>query len=255
MGQTLIPEAQMFFGLEDVRGMDFSTRWYGEYMALVPGYAPMNNYSVLLSSADSPLVRVLNVKDVISDQTQAAPHGTTVIWRGAGVTLSRFTYVQPRSFLVSQTVIARDDAQAAQWLQAAPASVYTRAILCPDDTGEVPPSAPTGSADPTASVTPDRDAPEDASWTVKSARGGCLVTTDAYYPGWEATLDGHPIPIRRADLAFRAVSIPPGIHTVAYRYRPKSVIYGIQFSLVAFALSLLWLVWSFRSALKVTETV
>ena len=214
--------------------MDFTTFWYREYMALASGYAPVNSYSVLLSSADSPLVRVLNVKYVLSARSDdLPPPGKATVRRVGGIFIARLDRVQPRSFLVPQAVTARNDAQAAQWLRADPASVFRRALLCPGPTGGVPPTPSPGVPGPSGPehVTMLRYTPQESSWAVQSGRGGTLVTTDAFYPGWDATLDGRPVPVSRADLAFRAVSVPPGTHTVTYRYRPRSVFYGLRLSL------------------------
>ena len=49
---------------------------------------------------------------------------------------------------------------------------------------------------------------ESAAWDVETAKPGYLVTTDSYYPGWNAYLDGIPTPVYRANLAFRAVRMP-----------------------------------------------
>ena len=50
--------------------------------------------------------------------------------------------------------------------------------------------------------------------------GGYLVIADSFVPGWSATEDGRPIPILRADVAFRAVPVWPGTHEVVMRYAP-----------------------------------
>ncbi len=47
-----------------------------------------------------------------------------------------------------------------------------------------------------------------------------LVLTDAYYPGWVATVNGVETPIERADVMFRAVQVPRGESEVVFEYRP-----------------------------------
>ncbi len=56
---------------------------------------------------------------------------------------------------------------------------------------------------------------------------GLVVLTDAHYPGWEASLDGEPVRMLRANLDFRAVVVPAGVHEIEMRYRPGSFRTGI----------------------------
>ena len=57
-----------------------------------------------------------------------------------------------------------------------------------------------------------------------------LVVVDAWAPGWRASVDGVAAPVVRANLAFRAVPVPPGRHLVELRYRPRSVRDGLVVS-------------------------
>jgi hypothetical protein len=54
----------------------------------------------------------------------------------------------------------------------------------------------------------------------EAADGGFLVLHDLDHPWWRAELDGARVPILRADLLFRAVQLPPGRHTVRFRFAP-----------------------------------
>jgi hypothetical protein len=56
--------------------------------------------------------------------------------------------------------------------------------------------------------------------------GGWLVVSDAYYPGWQARVDGAPTVIYPADGLFRAVWVSAGPHQVDFVYRPASVQIG-----------------------------
>ena len=49
------------------------------------------------------------------------------------------------------------------------------------------------------------------------------VFSDIYYPGWQCTIDGEPAEILRADYVLRAVVIPEGKHTIAFRFDPQSL--------------------------------
>ena len=65
-------------------------------------------------------------------------------------------------------------------------------------------------------------APERVRLRTEGERPGIVVLTDAFYPGWEAQVDGARAPILRANLGFRAVAVPAGPHEIEMRYRPAS---------------------------------
>jgi hypothetical protein len=52
------------------------------------------------------------------------------------------------------------------------------------------------------------------------SKGGVLVTSELFYPGWEARIDGDPAPVLELNLALRGVLLPPGSHRVDWIYRP-----------------------------------
>lgn len=66
--------------------------------------------------------------------------------------------------------------------------------------------------------------------------GGILVLNDAYYPEWETRVDGAKREVLRANLAFRAVVLEPGHHTVEFTFRPLPMYYGLFLALAALAL-------------------
>jgi hypothetical protein len=55
---------------------------------------------------------------------------------------------------------------------------------------------------------------------VDSPDGGWAVLNDVWHPWWRAEVDGHPAPLLRANVLFRAVAVPPGRHTVTLRFAP-----------------------------------
>jgi hypothetical protein len=51
-----------------------------------------------------------------------------------------------------------------------------------------------------------------------------LVLTDTWYPGWKASVDGHPVQIRRVNWHFKGVYLEPGRHRVRFDYRPRGLV-------------------------------
>jgi hypothetical protein len=53
-----------------------------------------------------------------------------------------------------------------------------------------------------------------------------LVLSEMWFPGWQAQLDGQPLPIYRTNYLLRGVVVPPGEHIIRMVYRPTSVLVG-----------------------------
>ncbi len=68
-----------------------------------------------------------------------------------------------------------------------------------------------------------------------------VVLADAFDPGWKGLVDGKPVPVLPANVAFRGVPVPAGRHVVEMRYRPRSVRLGFAISLVVGLGVLYWL--------------
>ena len=76
---------------------------------------------------------------------------------------------------------------------------------------------------------------------VKATCNGFLSSSEVYYPGWKATLDGKSVNIYRSNTAFRSLFVPQGEHTVEYFFVPKSYYIGGIISLVTLlALFIFW---------------
>jgi hypothetical protein len=74
------------------------------------------------------------------------------------------------------------------------------------------------------------DQPERVTARVSAPGAGTLVLADAYYPGWQAAVDGAAQAIVPVDGLFRGVRVPPGEHDVAFTYRPGSLRAGLALS-------------------------
>jgi hypothetical protein len=66
-------------------------------------------------------------------------------------------------------------------------------------------------------------------------RPSFLVLSEVYYPGWEATVDGEPAPLLKADYILRAVPLMPGEHSVELRFRPRALFWGLVISALGLA--------------------
>ena len=66
-------------------------------------------------------------------------------------------------------------------------------------------------------------APNQLHYSVESDKGGVLVFSEVYYPGWSATIDGQSAELGRVNYLLRALAIKPGKHEVVLSFYPKSI--------------------------------
>jgi len=65
--------------------------------------------------------------------------------------------------------------------------------------------------------------PNELSYEVNSGKGGVVVFSEIYYPGWTATIDGQPAELGRVNYILRALNVKSGKHDVVLTFKPKSV--------------------------------
>jgi len=65
--------------------------------------------------------------------------------------------------------------------------------------------------------------PNELKYDVNSNKGGVIVFSEIYYPGWTATIDGEPAELGRVNYILRALNVKPGKHEVVLSFFPKSV--------------------------------
>jgi len=63
-----------------------------------------------------------------------------------------------------------------------------------------------------------------------------VILTDAWFPGWRASVDGRGAAVDEVDGAVRGVAVEAGDHVIEMRYRPWSVMLGGAMTLFAAAL-------------------
>jgi len=65
--------------------------------------------------------------------------------------------------------------------------------------------------------------PNQLTYEVNSGKGGVVVFSEIFYPGWTATVDGVEQPLGRVDYVLRALQVKPGRHEVVLSFFPKSI--------------------------------
>ncbi len=77
-----------------------------------------------------------------------------------------------------------------------------------------------------------------------------VVVAQTYYHNWRAEVDGAPVPLLRANVAFQAVQIPAGKHSIHIFYRDRAFEIGATISICAWTFCCVSLLLQFRCGYK-----
>lgn len=133
----------------------------------------------------------------------------------------------PRARLMGRPVYAEDEIEAASVVERLGSEIRDRPVIEDPDQSLSPEAEVSGSAEIVEEL------PERLVIRTRSADDSYLILADSFDPGWSATLDGNPVPICPAFVAFRAVFVPKGEHEVIFRYRPAGFGIGLVISGIA----------------------
>ena len=89
--------------------------------------------------------------------------------------------------------------------------------------------------------------PNKLTYEVNSGKGGVIVFSEIYYPGWTATVDGVEQELGRVDYVLRALQVKPGRHEVVLSFFPKTIDRTETVAYVAYVvllLIILFLIWN-----------
>jgi hypothetical protein len=233
-GGGLLPNTALVYGLQDPRWYDgLGIKHYGELLDAAFHWG--DSFHAALGF-DSPLFDLLNVRYVLGPAGMTLPNGRFTPIEGLGASLHRNERALPRAFVVDRSRLATGNA--ARRLLRDGGIDYRREVLLESElaVGDRPEAS--ASATPgDATILRYQDERVDIETVAPGRR--LLVLTDTWFPGWTATIDGRDVPIVRANVAFRAVSVPAGRHLVAFEYRPASVRTGAWISGIALAIAAL----------------
>jgi hypothetical protein len=221
-------------------GPEEAAYWLGMRETLLPNVGMIdrvptaNNFDSLLPNPYDELMKllnklpaedalrvagVMNAHYIVSQRDLPLP----AIQRGHEVTIYRNEAAMGRAWIVAQARVVGDSLAAL----ADPSFDPRQVVLL-----KLPVSEAQTSKGAVGAVESLQDSPNAVTIRAASESGGFLVLADTFYPGWQATLDGQPVEILRANHTFRAVAFPPGEHTVVFRYLPLSFQVGAVVSLL-----------------------
>lgn len=130
----------------------------------------------------------------------------------------------PRAFLVHSVVASRNELESYhKWLDLRHRGLLGKVAVLEGWHG----SAEVGHPDRADRVSWLEDGLTRVRVRVSASSPAVLVLLDSYADGWKARIGRRTVSILPADLAFRAVIVPPGVHEVQFDYAPRSVREGL----------------------------
>lgn len=169
---------------------------------------------------DSPLADVVNLKYVLTEESQPDP-GWVERWRRGSLALYENVDVLPRAFTVQEgySIGAHGGALPTE-------DIRRIAVWDRGEDRRIPGSGEVESFEYRSGHMKAR---------VNSSAGTLLIISENAAPGWVVTIDGRETSVRTTHGTFFSIEIPGGSHEVELRYLPRSVRIGAVSSLVAAA--------------------
>ena len=109
-------------------------------------------------------------------------------------------------------------------------------------------------SDSTATIELVAYEPNYLKYEVSSEKGGTVVFSEIYYPGWKSTIDGQEVAHGRANYILRAMNVPAGKHVVEFCFDPTSLHVTENIAFIALGLlallAIVTIVWKIKACRK-----
>lgn len=219
-------------------------------IASVPGYdAALPSSLAALWSAGQPagldLLRVTGVEYAVFPKANRPNQLTPLLEPAPGTQLVRLSNVLPRVYVATASAMLADrDATRAVFAADVVSGRHVILATTPVVPATVEIAQETGHAGlgPRGGCTLTSFANTRISAECETESPALAVFVEQYDRGWNATVDGKPAQVLRANLALRAVPIAAGRHSVVLSFSPAGLRSGVIVSLIASVLlcAMLW---------------
>ncbi len=175
------------------------------------------------------MLGIANTKYVITEWELEGQPDLVLRFEGQSQKIFQNLLALPRTFVVHQVEVLPNDATILERL-ADPSFDPANVIILEEQPSEALPPTPPPMPTRAEIVTYKHN---QVTINVNTMGSGLLFLSDVHYPGWNAYVDGERSHVYRANYLFRAVEVPPGKHTVEFRYEPRSFWLGFRISVLS----------------------
>lgn len=235
--EVLPPNTWMAYGLSSLEGYDpLYFNEYGKFMHYLnggnPGTGNTGRYAELSSDYTHPFIDAASVKYFIAvlrdDHGYTPGHlvnyqfneaGYKRVFEDKSTAILENPRVMDRAYLAVQIITVSKD-QLYQLMASNQLDPHKTVALI----GDLGVQQVDGSG--IAKIV--NFSPNQVVLSTTSGHDAVLVLADQYDDGWRAFVDGKDTKIVRANLIFRAIKVPSGLHQVVFSYQPASFGLGLK---------------------------
>lgn len=207
------PNHFAFYGLEELAGHHGNE--LGRYVDLIDQRR--------LGAQNLRVMKLLTVRYLVSPRPLQAAPGLRAVHQGGRSVVYELEGAFPRAFLVNAVEVV-PDSLALDRLTSPGFDPRRTAIVDPESASRV--GLVSG---PLAEAAREEDGTirwlergiNQQRLEVESPGSALLIISENHYPAWQATIDGQPSPLFRANYTLRGLKIPPGRHEVVIYYQSR----------------------------------
>lgn len=233
------PNAWAYHFIEHVHGYSSAKLRVYQDMLDVAGQGPLRPGEKLEERAGNSIVsnpfllNLLNVKYLVSDRPLFENVQPDFVSQETGQAVYVNREALPRAWFVDTLVTEASGMRILEHLRDGTFDPRTTAYVEKSVQGAIQPS------DSTVSVRRTRSEHQRIAFDVTASGTNFLVVSEIFYPEWHAYVDGTEVEMHKTNFMLRGVVVPPGKHTVEFRFASPSFEQGRTISMAANGIILL----------------
>jgi hypothetical protein len=247
-GPLMPPNTWSYYGLESIEGYDpLRLLNYNHYFRLLENKSYLgkpSRYSEL-ESINPKFLDASNVKYYVAIKEAERPyrpmvdilleHGYKPVFQDKSVEVLENPHVLSRAYFVDTLIKVKDEKDLIEKVEEQGFDPRTTAIILGPNSDQLELAK--------GEVLNIIHQPNTVTVNLVLEEPGFLVLSDAFSPGWQATIDGQATDVHQVNGGVRGVFVPAGNHQLVFNYLPQSFVLGAKISLVSLTILIFSLIY------------
>ena len=237
------PNAAMSQRIESLKGSDtLLLKSYADLASIIDGrtIVPFSSrpIDVVIDNYNSPLLDLLSTRYFLMlpyepDLSSLDPERFRTLLKTERFNLYENVKAMPKGTMIYKVITKANNDSIASYMRSFDFK-YDNEVVVDEKTSKLLKSIPSTNKAILSEVNVLSRSSGKTMFEVETASPGVLLTSDLYYPGWKAKLNGkQSLPIIRVDYALSGIIVPAGKYRLDMYYLPESLIIGAIITLLA----------------------